>query len=254
VRSDRAPSEKRLDELYRERPEDFVARRNELVKELRADGDREEAERLRKLRRPSVTAWLINRVALDSPPLLDAFAAASEAVEEAQRRALEGDEEATAEWRAAADREREAAVAVAVAAERAARDAGQPASPRALELLDQTLRAAAGDPKLRDRVVAGRVEREQSAATLGLPEVAPPTRRAAKAATRQGVASARLERRHLEGELAKATARQERLRDRVEEATEGLRRDKAKLAESKRDTAALRRKLKAIERRTRDQA
>jgi hypothetical protein len=252
VRSDRAASEKRLDELYRERPGDFVARRNELVKELRADGDRDEAERLRKLRRPSVTAWLINRVALDSPQLLDAFAAASQAVEDAQRRALEGNEEATTEWRAAADREREATAAIADTAERVARDAGQPASPRALELLDQTLRAAAGDPKLRDRVVGGRVEREQSAATLGLPAGATPTRRAAKAATRQGVAQARRERKHLEGELAKATAREERLRDRVEEATEGLRRDKAKLAESKRETAALRRKLKAFEHRARD--
>jgi hypothetical protein len=252
VRSNRAASEKHLDELYRERPEDFVARRNELVKKLRADGDRDEAQRLKKLRRPSVTAWLINRVALDSPELLDAFVAASRAVEDAQRRALEGDEEATTEWRAAADREREATAAVAAAAERAARDARQPASPRALELLDETLRAAAGDPKLRDRVVSGRVEREQSAATLGLPAGATPTRRAAKAATRQGVAQARRERKHLEGELAKATAREKRLGDRVEEATEGLRRDKAKLAESKRDTAALRRKLKAIERRARD--
>ena len=252
MRGNRAEFDQRLDELYRERPEDFVATRDELVKELRADGDRDGAERLKKLRRPTATAWLINRVALDSPELLDGFAAASRAVEDAQRRALEGDEEATTEWRAAAAREREATAAVAGAAERAARDAGHPASPRALELLVETLRAASGDPGLRDRVLGGRVEREQSAATLGLPALAPPPRGAAKAAKRRDVAQAQRERKLLEGQLAEANAREERLRDRVEAAAETLRRDKAKLAESKRETAALRRKLKTIERRARD--
>ena len=71
MRGNRAEFDQRLDELYRERPEDFVATRDELVKELRADGDRDGAERLKKLRRPTATAWLINRVALDSPELLE---------------------------------------------------------------------------------------------------------------------------------------------------------------------------------------
>jgi hypothetical protein len=249
VRGNRAAFDQRLDELYRERPEEFVATRDELVKELRADGDRDGAERLKRLRRPTATAWLINRVALDSPELLDGFAAASGAVEEAQTRALEGDEEATTDWRTAAAREREAIAAVAGAAERAARDSGHPASPRALELLVETLRAASGDAGLRDRVLGGRVEREQSAATLGLLALAPPPRRAAKEAKRRDVAQAQRERKLLEGQLAEANAREERLRDHVEAAAEALRRDKAKLAESKRATAALTRKLKTIERR-----
>jgi hypothetical protein len=252
VRGDRAASEQRLDELYREHPEDFVAIRNDLVKALTADGDRDEAERLKKLRRPTTTAWLINRVSLDSPELLDGFAAASRAVEEAQRRALAGDEEATIEWRAAAAREREATADVVEGAERVARDAGHPASPRALELVVETLRAAGGDPGLRDHVVGGRLEREQSAATLGIPALAPPARGAAKAAKRRDVAQAQRERKRLEGELTDANAREEHLRARVEEAAEGLRRDKAKLAKSKRETAALKRKLKAIERRARE--
>src|SRR6187401_2310064 len=110
-------SEQRLDDLYREQPEDFIARRNELVKELRKAGDRDGAERLKKLRRPTPAAWLINRVALDSPELLEEVAASARAVEDAQVRVLEGDQEATAEWRSAAAREWDASVAVREAAE-----------------------------------------------------------------------------------------------------------------------------------------
>jgi hypothetical protein len=246
-----AASDHRVDELYRQHPEDFVATRNELVKELRADGDRDEAERLKKLRRPTVAAWLINRVALDSPELLEQFAAANRAVEDAQRRALEGDEEAATQWRASAARERAATAAVGQAAERAARDAGHPASPRALELVVETLRAAGGDPELRDRVLIGRVEREQSAATLGIPAVPRPPRAEAVSVRRREVVQARRERKLLEGELADAATREERLRIRVQETAGALRRDKAKLADSKRQTAALKRKLRAIDRRAR---
>ena len=67
------PAEERLDELYREHPDGFVAGRNELAKEVRVAGDRDEAERIRKLRRPSVAAWLINRTALASPQPLRGF-------------------------------------------------------------------------------------------------------------------------------------------------------------------------------------
>jgi len=246
----RAASDQHLDELYRQHPEHFVASRNELAKQLRVDGDRDAAERLKKLRRPTTTAWLLNRVALDSPTLVEEFVATSRAVEDAQRQALEGDEEATAEWRMAATREREAATAVRDAAESAARDAGHPATPRALELAVETLRATSGDEQLRERVQRGRVEREQSAATLGILELpsSPPD---AKSARRREVARDQREKKLIEGELADAIAREERLRVRVEESTEALRRAKAKLTESKRETRALNRKLKTVERRAR---
>ena len=243
-------SDQRLNELYREHPEGFVARRNELVQELRAGGDRDEAQRVTKLRRPTVTAWLINRVALDSPELLEEFAATSRAVEGAQSQALEGNEAATDEWRAAALHEREAIAAVRDAAERAARDADRRASPAALEQVVETLRAAGGDPQLRDRVLRGRVERERSAATLGIGAIPdlPRPRRKAEPPRRRDDGQAQRERKALETQLANATAREERLRAVVEEGAKALRQARAELANSKRDTAALRRKLKAIER------
>jgi hypothetical protein len=248
VEKAQAASDRHLDELYRQHPEQFVASRNELAKQLRVDGDRDAAGRLKKLRRPTKTAWLLNRVALDSPALVEEFAAASRAVADAQRQALEGDEKATNEWRIAAAREREAATAVRDAAERAARDAGHPATPRALELVIETLRATGGDEQLRELVLRGRVEREQSAATLGILELPASD---AKSARRGEVARDQREKKLIEGELADAIAREERLRVRVEESTEALRRAKAKLAESKRETRALNRKLKTVERRAR---
>jgi hypothetical protein len=238
----------RLDALYREHPEAFVAGRNALVKELRAE-DRDEAQRVGKLRRPSVPAWLLNRAALEAPDRLKEFDEASRQLEAAQERALGGKDEAAAEWRAAAGREREASDAVLDAAGRLAGDAGHPASDRALELAAETLRAASGDPELRERVLRGRLDRERSAATLGkAPEGGTPKRRPRSAKRRDG-AEARRELKRLERELTAATARDERLAAEVDEAEAALRERKAKLAAARRETADLRRRVKAAERR-----
>jgi hypothetical protein len=59
-----------LDEIVRELyvlpPTDFVAARNELVRQARAAGSREIAERLHQLRRPTRSAWLVNVLASDT--------------------------------------------------------------------------------------------------------------------------------------------------------------------------------------------
>jgi hypothetical protein len=59
-----------LDEIVRELyvlpPAEFVTARNELVRKARAAGSREVAERLRQLRRPTRSAWLVNLLASDS--------------------------------------------------------------------------------------------------------------------------------------------------------------------------------------------
>ena len=244
-------SDRRLDELYREHPEGFVAGRDELAKELRAAGDRDEADRVKKLRRPSNAAWLINRAALTSPTRLKEFAEASRKLEAAQERALEGKDEGAEKWRAAAARERDAVSAVVDVAESAAREAGHPPNDRVLELVGETLRAASGDSELRERVLGGRVEREQSAATLGTPAGAPPRRAASTAAAkRRDVTQARRELERLRSELDDATAREGRLRAQVDQTATALKREKARLAEAKRDAAALRRRVKAAERMT----
>src|SRR4030095_2050496 len=58
-----------LDEIVRELyvlpPTNFVAARNELVRQARAAGSRDVAERLQRLRRPTRSAWLVNLLARD---------------------------------------------------------------------------------------------------------------------------------------------------------------------------------------------
>jgi hypothetical protein len=249
VEKSTAASDPRLDELYREHPQGFVARRNQLAKALRGAGEGDEAERVRKLRRPTVAAWLINRAALESPEQLKEFAEASRQLEDAQAQALEGKEGAADALRAAVVRERDATSAIAGTAEKAARDAGDAPSGHALELVGQTLRAAAVDPELRERVLRGRLEREQSAATLGTPATGPSRRPDPRSAKRRDAAEARRELERLEGELVDAAGLEERLRARVEQLTEALRQEKRKLADRKRETAALKRRVKAVERR-----
>jgi hypothetical protein len=248
----RGGADDRLDELYREHPDGFVAARNQLAKDVRAAGDRDEADRINKLRRPTAAAWLINRAALESPAALKQFADASRQLEEAQRQALEGGEAGADQWRTAAARERDAIAAVVELAERAARDAGHPPSERALELAGQTLRAATADPELRERALSGRLEREQSGATLGTPAAAgPPRRRDRTSAKRQERAQARRDLDRLEADLADATEREERLRAQVERTEQALREERAKLADSKREATALRRRVKTAQRRAR---
>jgi hypothetical protein len=53
-------------ELYELPPADFIAARNELVRQARAAGSREIAERLQQLRRPTRSAWLVNVLASDT--------------------------------------------------------------------------------------------------------------------------------------------------------------------------------------------
>jgi len=59
-----------LDEIVRELyvlpPADFVTARNELVRQARSAGSRDVAEHLRRLRRPTRSAWLVNLLASDS--------------------------------------------------------------------------------------------------------------------------------------------------------------------------------------------
>ena len=55
------------DELFEADPREFVAARDQLAKQLRADGERDEAARIKALRRPSVAAWALNQVARHQP-------------------------------------------------------------------------------------------------------------------------------------------------------------------------------------------
>src|SRR5258705_13065446 len=53
--------------LYRGDPEGFVAARDALAKRLRDEGRDADAAEVKKLRRPTVAAWALDRLADDAP-------------------------------------------------------------------------------------------------------------------------------------------------------------------------------------------
>ena len=149
------PLKRKLDALYAGPPEDFVAGRNELAKMLKADGDADLATEVKALRRSSVAAALLNRVALGHPKELKAFAAAVSKLRKASAKAKGG------ALKDAARAERDSAAAIVALAEE---EGGEGA---ALDRVAETLQAAAADEEIEDLLIRGRLEKEQRAASIG---------------------------------------------------------------------------------------
>ncbi|MFL6204075.1 MAG: hypothetical protein ACJ739_01870 [Acidimicrobiales bacterium] len=146
--------------LYALDPADFTAARDALVRELKADGAKDAAAEIGKLRRPSVGAHALNQVAREHPELIDDALDAGVALREASRAAAEGDAGALRDATAA---ERAAGQAVAKAARRHLGSRGDALVPAILA----TLRAAALDQEVADDVRNGTLTREHEQAGFG---------------------------------------------------------------------------------------
>jgi hypothetical protein len=77
-----------IDELADVSPEDFVAARDALAKELKAAGKVAEAAEVRKLRKPTVPVWIAAQVRRHHDDAVDDLRDASRAVAEAQEQAI----------------------------------------------------------------------------------------------------------------------------------------------------------------------
>ena len=144
-----------LDQLYGLPLSEFVAARDELAKRLRDEGSREEAEQVKALRKPSVAAWLVNRLARERELDVQRLLKAGETLRDAQADAAAGQTEAFAQARRD---EHEALERLAEAArEVAAREgAGQTAVAQAT----QTLRVASLTDEGRELLKRGRLTEE----------------------------------------------------------------------------------------------
>ena len=131
-----------LDEIVRELyvlpPTDFVAARNELVREARAAGSREIAERLQHLRRPTRSAWLVNILASDSTAM-QRLSTLGRELRDAQT------ELAHAELRHLAEQRRQLIADLLDRARAHADEAGVRLSPTVLSEVEATLQAALVD-------------------------------------------------------------------------------------------------------------
>jgi hypothetical protein len=137
-------------ELYDLPPEEFVAARDEAVRRARSAGDRTLAAALGKLRRPTVGAWAVNRLARHRPELVDELLALGEQLRTAQRD-LRGDDlrELSTRRRSIIDTLYRAAVALA------RREHRKDALP--VNEIEATLMAALADPTVAEQVRTGQL-------------------------------------------------------------------------------------------------
>lgn len=105
-------------ELLAEPPEQFTARRNARVKELKAAGQDDLARELSAVKKPALPLWAANQVARKDPAILRKLAESSQAVAKAQGATGAGRSNAARDLRAASeDFQRNLEAATQVAAE-----------------------------------------------------------------------------------------------------------------------------------------
>ncbi|MET7283564.1 hypothetical protein ABZS29_35380 [Kribbella sp. NPDC005582] len=139
------------DQLYGVPAADFIATRNELAKQLKADGDQLGSTRLKALRKPTVAAWIANLVARNATDDLDDLIALGDEFREATAD-LDGDR-----LRELTPRRHQLVDKLVKEAGRLAKAADQKVSADVTQKLRETLDAALVDPAAGDAVREGRL-------------------------------------------------------------------------------------------------
>jgi hypothetical protein len=146
------------DELYGLPPGEFTRARDARVKEVRADGDREAAEAIKALRKPTVAAWALNQLTRRRSKDLDRLLKAGEQLRAAQEDLLGGGDRSA--FQKAAAKERELVAELSADAAALASEAGQSGS-GLQEKVAETLHAAALDEETAEELRSGRMVRER---------------------------------------------------------------------------------------------
>jgi len=163
--------------LYALSPGDFTAARDERAAQARAAGDRDLAQAIGGLRRPVVSAWLVNQLAREAKDQVAELVALGESLRQAQQDlAGERVRELSAQRRTLV------AALVAEAKRIAARD-GRPAGLQVEREVDATLQAALADADAAAAVQAGCLASPLSYAGLGVGDAASVATRGRRAPT-----------------------------------------------------------------------
>jgi hypothetical protein len=171
--------EAELDGLYATPLDQFTAARNDLAARIEQEGDKEEAMRIKRLKKPSISAWAVNQLSRVREVDIARLLKAGEALEEAQRAVLTGK---PADFEKVRKEEGEAVRAL----RKAVPDVLPGASTAVLDRVAQTLRAAStadGRARLKEGRLTDDLEPAGFEAFAGLPAMAPA--KGAKAATKQ---------------------------------------------------------------------
>ena len=237
-----ATLEREIDRLYALPLDEFTARRNELAKRLKKDGDEAAAEQVTALVKPTVPAWTINQLARRQKKEVQALLATGTRLRKAQERALAGG--GADALNAAQSEERESMRDLMQRATTILEEAGRPPTRAVLERIRATLGAAVLTDPERAVLKAGRLTTEVQVsgfdALAGI-RPAPP-----KAAPRDELAERRRRKAEREKKLRSLEKRARKLADEADQAEEA-----AELAE---EAAAGARDLADERRRAADRA
>lgn len=153
-------------QLYALVPAQFTAARDERAQAAKAAGQPEVAAAVRKLARPTMSAWAVNQLVRVEPELLARLLDVAESLQHAQRE-LAGD------WlRELASLRRQVIADLLAAASSAAGQFGQQLSQAALGEVRTTLEAAIADPEAARAVSSGQLSRPLAYAGLGAVDLA----------------------------------------------------------------------------------
>jgi len=235
-------TEKALDEVFGGPPADFIKGRDALAKQLKEQGDVDEAERVQALRKPSKAAAVVNALALEDPKPLRRYLGLADQL----RKATSGKVDAKRMRELAREDGELLEELVAMAG-----SLGAGASASTLDRVRETLQAAQVDADLATRVLSGRVKREERAASVGLDNLsAPPNaaRRAARAKERDGGDSGAKEREAKSRRIADATEALNDAKAEAREAARAVARAEGELAKAERTRDAADGKVDRAER------
>jgi hypothetical protein len=207
--------------------EEFTRERDATARELRKAKDRESADAVAKLPKPTQAAWAANALVREHRDLVDTLLDAVDDLREAQQAAVAGKGAAALRDAAAVERE---AVDALVSAAKDLKPGGRKPSAATLERLRTTLQAAATDDEVRDALDRGRVVADaEGVGAWGLmpgadaPATPPPRRskpraKPKKSASAEEKAAAERERKDAEERLREERERRQRLETELREA------------------------------------
>jgi len=153
-----AKLEREIDRLFELPLDEFTSARNELARRLKQEGDKDAAEQVQALVKPSVPAWTINQLARQEQASVKALLEAGARLRKAQERALAGSHSDA--LRAAQTEERQAVRDLTHRAEKILKEAERLAGRAILERISATLTAAAVTEPARGVLKAGRLTGE----------------------------------------------------------------------------------------------
>ena len=148
-------------ELYGLLPEEFAAARKRRAAEAQADGNRDLAAAIRRLRRPTTSAWLANLLVRERPEQIAQLLELGTAMHRAQAD-LVGEE-----LRQLSHQRHEVVSSLSDAARQLAHGAGRQASDATLRELEETLEAAIADSEARDALASGHLAAAMRYSGLG---------------------------------------------------------------------------------------